>query len=266
MNSALPSVETLTLIARVLSSRVTPVSEIGAVISALCEVADLIGHDSTPAPVQAPLDEAPRRAAVAKRAPRAVSKAKPPQIEPAPAAAPAIFAPAIVVAPEPEISQSRLVRRADVLAHDAATHHHEPAFLMPNAPERTLRGVVKWFDARTSKGALRLTGVSGDVPLTADNLGKAGIKRLYKDQEIEARIEQLDGRTRVLSLSLPTRSNGSGSADNRSGTHSSPMSATRNRQSGAISVQIKLDSSRQREARAAAESLLGPIQMEKSPR
>src|SRR5579864_5686382 len=43
-----------------------------------------------------------------------------------------------------------------------------------------VRGVVKWFDPRTRKGALRLTGFSGDVALEERVLAESGIARLFK--------------------------------------------------------------------------------------
>src|SRR5579883_933730 len=51
----------------------------------------------------------------------------------------------------------RLVRRAEVAA---APQSHAAAW----STSPILRGVVKWFDPRSGKGALRLPGFSGDIP------------------------------------------------------------------------------------------------------
>src|SRR5262249_37925205 len=106
-------------------------------------------------------------------------------------------------APEPA-PQPRLLRRAEIVQPE----HAMAAILQPARPTGSgaVRGVVKWFDGKTGKGALRLTGVSGDVALDRGVLEHSAIKRLYKDQEIEATVQDMGrGRVKLLSLSLPGR-------------------------------------------------------------
>lgn len=164
-------------------------------------------------------------------------------------------APEIVEAPPPPDApppQPRLLRRADAQASEAQ-HHPEPGPTF-RAPEGALRGVVKWFDGRAGKGALRLTGISGDVFLDPEVLNRSGIKRLYKDQEIEATVEESGGRVRLLSMSLPTRS-----SDSSPNIMAGEITGTVRRQPRAVQVQIKRDGIRQSAARAEAEQVLGGV-------
>jgi cold shock CspA family protein/transcriptional regulator with XRE-family HTH domain len=102
-------------------------------------------------------------------------------------------------------SEERPLWRPTEAVPDEAEHHLESQ-PVSRTPGGTLRGVVKWFDGRTGKGALRLTGISGDVMLDPVALSRSGIKHLYKDQEVEATVQEKSGRVNLLSLSLPVRS------------------------------------------------------------
>ncbi|MGB8843421.1 MAG: hypothetical protein WCC64_20390, partial [Aliidongia sp.] len=160
----------------------------------------------------------------------------------------------IVETPMPEAPppQPRLLRRAEALAYEA--EHHAESPVIARSPEGPLRGVVKWFDGRAGKGALRLMGISGDVLLDPTVLTSSGIKRLYKDQEIEATVEETAGRVRLLSLSLPTR-NGEPTLNMMPGE----ITGTLRRQPRSVQVEIKRDGVRKSAARAEAEHVFGGV-------
>jgi len=148
--------------------------------------------------------------------------------------------------PEPEAAAApapRLLRRADVVpAHGPA----EPAApVVP--PGSILRGIVKWFDLRSRRGALRLPGCSGDVPIEPALLDEMAIPRLYKGQEVEATLDA--GETpRVVRLTLP------GGAWQVSAVGG----IVRDRQAKPVVVELKREGLRRVAARAEAELLLGP--------
>lgn len=149
-------------------------------------------------------------------------------------------------APEPAVvaPQPRLVRRADVVTPQNA----EPA-LAPRLSQssRAIRGIVKWFDQRTRRGALRLPGLSEDAMVEASLLDDMGLTRLYKGQEIEASLSE-DG-SRVVRLGIPgglwqVHPTG-GVVRNRH--HARP-----------VVVEMKREALRRVAARVEAEQLLGP--------
>jgi cold shock CspA family protein len=112
-----------------------------------------------------------------------------------------------------------------------------------------LRGVVKWFDPRAGKGALRLPGFSGDVLFDARILAESGIARLFKGQEVEATISGGNGRPpQVQRIALP----GSAAA--------TPVGAgvVHSRRAKPVLVELKREALRRAAARAEAEHLLGP--------
>ena len=162
----------------------------------------------------------------------------------------------VAVVPEPEIEvarpepQPRLLRRADAMTSEADNGAETPAVL--RAPAGALRGVVKWYDGRAGKGALRLVGISGDVLLDPAVLERSGIKRLYKDQEVEATVEDQAGRVRLVSLSLPGR----GVEPARS-TLGGEVTGTVRRQPRPVTVVVKRDGVRQSAARTEAEHVFG---------
>jgi hypothetical protein len=136
----------------------------------------------------------------------------------------------------------RLVRRAEVVP--AATPE-EPILVRP-VQGGILRGVVRWFDQRTRRGALRLQGLSGDVPVETGLLDEMAINRLYKGQEVEATLSE-DAAPRVVRLAVP----GGASQQNSIG------GMVRGRHAKPVVVELKREALRRVAARAEAESILG---------
>ncbi|HWK47593.1 MAG TPA: hypothetical protein VNT30_22915 [Stellaceae bacterium] len=171
----------------------------------------------------------------------------------------------IEVAEPAEPPAPRLLRKADVaVQHPLHSIPDSEILTPPKPPSDTLHGVVKWFDIRTHRGALRLTGVSGDVPLEGAVLDRCGIKRIYKDQEVEAKVLQTGGRIRVVSVGLPgrpaesDRTTAAAAADAALGMvrkHTKP-----------VVVEIKRDAVKRTSARAQAEQVLGAVGRIKSTR
>src|SRR5262249_37879389 len=124
-----------------------------------------------------------------------------------------------------------------------------PAPAPAAAPHGTVRGVVKWFDPRAGKGALRLPGFSGDVLFEARLLADSGIARLFKGQEVEATIDGGNGRPpQVQRSTLP------------GGVTTAPVGAgvVHSRRAKPVLVELKREALRRAAARAEAEHLLGP--------
>ena len=141
----------------------------------------------------------------------------------------------------------KLVRRAEIMAAPAGP---APTPAPAPAPQGAVRGVVKWFDPRAGKGALRLPGFAGDVLFEARLLAESGIARLFKGQEIEATIDGGNGRPpQVQRITLP------GSA-----TTTTPVGAgiVHSRRAKPVLVELKREALRRAAARAEAEHLLGP--------
>jgi cold shock CspA family protein len=139
----------------------------------------------------------------------------------------------------------KLVRRAEVMAGPAAPAP-SPALVSAHG---AVRGVVKWFDPRAGKGALRLPGFSGDVLFEARLLADSGIARLFKGQEIEATIDGGNSRPpQVQRITLP------------GGVTSTPVGAgvVHSRRAKPVLVELKREALRRAAARAEAEHLLGP--------
>jgi cold shock CspA family protein len=285
MTESSPSAETIRFVIEILSARTTPLTELPQTIANIAQAVARLGTASgksftKPAPAPAAV-MTPRRTLLARklvqaqpRQPMTVARpapmARPVPAEPVfvaarPAVVPVVIparrrgrprrVPLVQAAPEtpvPEVAppQPRLLRRSDALSFEAEHHaESQPVFRAPDGP---LRGVVKWFDGRAGKGALRLTGVSGDVLLDPTVLTNSGIKRLYKDQEVEATVEETGGRIRLLSLSLPTR-NGEPALNVMAGE----ITGTVRRQPRSVQVEVKRDGIRQSAARAEAEQVLG---------
>jgi len=268
MTARSPSPETIRFIARILAAQPTSVTEVAETIANIVRTVDNL---MAPA---APSDDLPvakaRLAKVATIRNMATETASIPQtvvLKPRGeraaigrprrriAAETAIVQPEIEVAPEPT-AQPRLLRRAEI-----AQPETDPASsLQPNRPAGgPVRGVVKWFDGKTGKGALRLTGVSGDVALERGVLEQSAIKRLYKDQEVEATIQDLGrGRVTLVSLTLPGR-NPTAAAG---GLFGGGTAGTTNvhRQARSIMVEVKRDGVRATSAREEAEHVLGGIE------
>ncbi len=281
MASRSPTAETIRFIAKILAARHTPLAELSETIAALQDV--LTGLGAAPRVAEAPPKLEPsiipqKPIVIPQKMPR---KLPLPRLSSAPrrkaAISPPVEAPvepvekrrrgrprrvvtplpvveAEIAAEVPEPVQPRLLRRADVVAHEQDHHHHPDPLPAFKAPKGAVSGVVKWFDGRAGKGALRLTGVSGDVILDQSILTQSGIKRLYKDQEILATLQEGNGKVRILSLALPGR-NIAASA----GSSGAEGVGTLRRQPRAVMVEIKRDDSRQRAARAEAEQVLGGV-------
>jgi cold shock CspA family protein len=147
--------------------------------------------------------------------------------------------PALEEAQAPPPPAPKLVRRADVAV--AA-----PAMTAPNPVHGMVRGVVRWFDPKSGKGALRLPGL-GDVGFEARLLADSGITRLFKGQEIEATLADGGGVPQLQRLALP----GAGASSPRSG------GMVKSRHAKPIVVELKREALRRAAARAEAEHVLG---------
>ena len=212
------------LAAKILAHRQTPQHEVTDLIryvhGALARLADP-PETVTPALVQAPKE----KAAAPRRQPRRQPAAPPVAAEP----------PAPVV--------PKLVRRADMVG-PAAT---PPALTLTAPPSATLRGVVRWFDPKSGKGAVRLPGL-GDVGFEARLLADSGITRLFKGQEIEAALGG-NGTPQLQRLTLPGTVTGS------------PLGGggtVRSRHAKPVLVELKREALKRAAARAEAELVLGP--------
>ena len=268
MTASSPSPETIRFIARILAAQPTSVTEVAETIANIARTVDSLGAPAAPSD---PIPAAKARTAKVARTPIAPPETAPiPEtivLKPRGAAAAArprrriaeidAVEPEIEVAPEPA-AQPRLLRRAEIVHTE-----HDPAASLqaPRAADAPLRGVVKWFDGKTGKGALRLTGVSGDVALERGVLEQSAIKRLYKDQEIEATIQDLGrGRITLLSLSLPGRNPASAPTGGLFGGAGTPGTTNVNRQARSVMVEVKRDGVRATSAREVAEHVLGGIE------
>jgi len=240
-----PSSETSRFIARILGARATPPAELAAVIAALNEgLAAVRGGAQAVAPPAAvvPAREAERPAPTVIKLPMRRQRRR--LERPA-----AVAAPVVETAVEPPAP--RLLRRAQVPAPEPT-----PLPAPVTAAAGTVRGVVKWFDSKAGKGAIRLTGISGDLPLDPALLQRAGIRRLYKDQEIEAAIEGGTDRVRLVDLFLPGRAAAAGAA----------AAGLTRRTPRQVTVEVKRDGVRLRQARAEAEQVLGAKATVRLPR
>ena len=134
----------------------------------------------------------------------------------------------------------KLVRRAEVAP--AAP----PPILAAPAHHSTLRGVVRWFDPKSGKGAVRLPGV-GDVGFEGGLLAQSGISRLFKGQEIEASLVEGATPPQLERLALPGV------------IAASPLGGgvVRGRHAKPVVVELKREALRRAAARAEAEHVLG---------
>ena len=155
------------------------------------------------------------------------------------AAAPVEVAP-VVERPAPPPAPT-LVRRAEVQAPVEVA-----PFAPPPARDRTTRGVVRWFDPQSRRGALRLQGVSGDLPFEPAVIEKANIMRLFKGQEVEAELGGTPDAPQLLGFRLLA----AGTA-----THVN-SGMVRARQQKPVMVELKREALKRAAARDAAEALL----------
>lgn len=226
------------LAATLLAHRRTSTDEVGPLIQSVHEALARIA--GAPAAVAAPLEElveeqempvsapAPRR----KRQPRRASSPPPAEVEIA-------AAPETPAAPPPA---PKLVRRAEVAPAAPAA----PVMIAPLASQSAVRGIVRWFDPKSGKGALRLPGL-GDVGFEARLLAESGITRLFKGQEVEATLATGNGTPQVQRLSVP----GTVSANPLGG------GVVKGRHAKPVVVELKREALRRAAARAEAEHVLG---------
>jgi hypothetical protein len=224
--TALTMTATARLAAKLLAHRQTARDEVGDLIrnvhGALSRLIELPepGAAATPREQPAPsVAPAPRRA----RRPRAES----------PVAAPE-------EAPAPPVQAPKLVRRADVTAPPVAVT------MVPPTVHGMVRGVVRWFDPKSGKGALRLPGL-GDIGFEGRLLADSGITRLFKGQEIEATLAEGGASPMVQRLALP----GAGAASSAGG------GMVKGRHAKPVVVELKREALRRAAARAEAEHVLG---------
>ncbi len=140
---------------------------------------------------------------------------------------------------------SKLTLSINVSAHQLRQPDFAPLALAPSR-KRLTRGVVRWFDPQTRRGALRLQGVSGDLPFEPPLLERGNITRLFKGQEVEAEI----GGTPEAPQLIDFRLLAAGPA-----THVNP-GLVRARQQKPVMVELKREPLKRAAARDAAEALL----------
>jgi cold shock CspA family protein len=136
----------------------------------------------------------------------------------------------------------KLVRRAEVAPAAPAA----PSLTPPPPHHGAVRGVVRWFDPKSGKGALRLPGL-GDVGFDARVLTDSGISRLFKGQEIEATLSEGTPTPQLQRLAVP----GAVSA------HPLGGGVVKGRQARPVVVELKREALRRAAARAEAEHVLG---------
>lgn len=217
------------LIAKILANRSTPLDEVPFLMENVERALSALGKHPVEVPIATVPISKPRR-----------MRQKP---EPVPQELPPLPAPTESES-EPKLSVPTLVRRADAITVAPVA----PPNLLMQPANSTVRGVVQWFDSRTGHGTLRLPGLSHDLPVDATLLASFGISRLFKGQEIEAKLGTADETPRILELHLanaPTASVFGG------GTF-------RDRHAKTVVVEMKREAQRRSTARAEAELLLPP--------
>jgi hypothetical protein len=154
-------------------------------------------------------------------------------------AAPPVATPSVEVVPIVS-PMPTLLRRAEI----------KEAIEIAPAPAPSLdgvaRGVVRWFDPQTRRGGLRLQGVGGDVAVEPQLLAQCNITRLFKGQEVEARLAGTPEAPQLLELKLRVAG-----VD----AHASP-GMVRARQQKPVVVELKREALKRHKARDAAEQLL----------
>lgn len=226
------------VIAKLLASRQTPISEIPHLIENVERaLATLKSGDSVPATIAAPQAAAPVAVARPPRAKRVAAiraPREPRAATPAPAPVPEVV--------EIKPAQPTLLRRAEVI-HVAPAAASAQTFAPTNG---AVRGVVQWFDTRTNRGTLRLQGLSSDVAIDGDALATSGLTRLFKGQEIEATLEGNDESPKIATLRLLNLS------------PNSPVMGgmVRDRHAKQVVVELKREALSRAAARAEAELLL----------
>jgi cold shock CspA family protein len=218
------------LAARLLAHRRTAPDEVGDLIRNVHDALARLGE--APEVVAAP----PEDHEMVQPAPRPRQKRQPRREAVVTADAAAVEVPA---APPPA---PKLVRRAEMVPTAPAG----PVMVGPLPHQGALRGVVRWFDPKSGKGALRLPGL-GDVAFEARLLAESGITRLFKGQEVEATLAASNGTPHLQRLSIP----GSVSANPLGG------GVVKGRHARPVVVELKREALRRAAARAEAEHVLG---------
>jgi hypothetical protein len=210
------------MVARLVSKRTTTIAEIPALFdSVYAALTALDGRQAAP--------RAAAEASAAAPAPKPVRRR-------APVAAPQPVAEILPAPPQP-----RLLRRAEMAGDSGPAPQ-----VVPSLRPGTLRGVVKWFDPRTRRGALRLPGLSDEIIVEPPLLDEMAIQRLYKGQEVEATLSA-DSAPRVVRLALP------GGAWQLAASGG----VVHNRHARPVVVELKREALKRVAARAEAELVLG---------
>ncbi|MDE2513441.1 MAG: hypothetical protein KGL22_04995 [Alphaproteobacteria bacterium] len=233
MSSA--TANTARMIAKLLAERPTAQQEIPHLIDAVHRT--LAGLDvARPAAAAAPEN------AIAASAPADATSAAPKRRGRKPRAVAPVAAAPVEAKPAPAPAPT-LLRRAEV-------KDKEPIEVAPLASppsrKRLTRGVVRWFDPQTRRGALRLQGVSGDLSFEPPLLDRGNITRLFKGQEVEAEIGGAPEAPQLIDFRLLA----AGPA-----THVNP-GLVRARQQKPVMVELKREALKRAAARDAAEALL----------
>jgi cold shock CspA family protein len=237
--------EAARVVAKLLSKRHTSINEIPDLIEnverALQSLDSNLGKS-----IKKELEAAPMKAAPEPRAKRASTSRKrddayviAPAAEKEKAEAPEKPA---ADAQEIKPAQTTLLRRAEVIHVAPAA----PSAAPPATPNGAVRGVVQWFDTRTTRGTLRLQGISSDLPIDADTLSASGLTRLFKGQEIEATVGGGEETPKIASLRLLNL------------VPNSPVmgGTVRDRHAKQVVVELKREALSRAAARAEAELLL----------
>ncbi|HLJ63054.1 MAG TPA: hypothetical protein VKT70_03040, partial [Stellaceae bacterium] len=176
--TTIPSADAVHLITQLLANRATPASEVADLIRSVQATLDLIQTK--------PDQTKPERSLPSAFAPEATARPAPLAKSPPPKAATrrrVRAEPAIIDAVPTPPPAPKLLRRAEVVGSQASTLPAANPALAPE-PRGRRRGIVKWFDIREAKGALRIPGFSGDLPIETPVLAASGITRLFKGQEV----------------------------------------------------------------------------------
>lgn len=230
MSSA--TANTARMIAKLLAERQTAHQEIPQLIDVVHRtLAGLNGTRPVEGPVQQNGRAAPDKADAISVAPKRRGRKPRAKAEP------------IASTPAETKATPTLLRRAEV-------KDKEPVLVAPLMPppsrERLTRGVVRWFDPQTRRGALRLQGVSGDLPFEPPLLERSNITRLFKGQEVEAELGGTADAPQLVGFRLLA----AGPA-----THVNP-GLVHARQQKPVMVELKREALKRSAARDAAEALL----------
>jgi len=133
-----------------------------------------------------------------------------------------------------------LLRRAEVKENVEIAAAPSPSL------DGVVRGVVRWFDPQTRRGGLRLQGIGSDVAVEPQLLAQCNITRMFKGQEVEARLTGTPELPQLLEFRLRTAG-----AD----AHVS-SGMVRARQQKPVVVELKREALKRHAARDAAELLL----------